>query len=150
MAKAKTKTTKSTTAAKSTKAAKPKHAMQRADYNKPIDSFFKKQPAQLREVLVELRKIVEQEVPDAKSAIKWGMPVYTLGSNNTMVIALGAHAAHVNLILAGPTKIFADPKGLLTGASKLGRHLKLTSVDELPKSDVRTWVKAAAKHARSA
>lgn len=102
MAKAKTKTTAKPKAKAKTNApktaAKPKHAMQRADYNKPIDSFFKKQAPQLREVLVELRKIVEQEVPDAKSAIKWGMPVYTLGSNNTMVIALGSHKAHVNLI----------------------------------------------------
>src|SRR4051794_6697329 len=73
---------------------------QRADFGKSIDSFFNKQPPHLRAILVELRAIVERTAPDAGSSIKWGMPFYQLGDN--MFAALGAHKAHVNLILWGP------------------------------------------------
>lgn len=119
----------------------------RADYGQAIDGFFKKQPAELRPVLVELRKLVESTIPDAASSIKWGMPVYTVGGE--MVCALGAHKAHVNLILAGPPDAFRDPRGRLTGAAKGGRHLKLTSVKELPRAEVRGWLKTAADLARA-
>lgn len=119
----------------------------RADFGKPIDSFFDKQPAQLREVLVELRTLVEAAAPDATTSIKWGMPFFQLDGN--MFVALGAHKAHVNLILAGPPGSFKDPKGLLTGDGKTGRHLKLASLSELPRAEVQGWLKTAATIARS-
>lgn len=119
----------------------------RADFGAPIDAFFEKQPAHLRAILEALRAIVDATVPDAKSSIKWGMPFYEL--NGKMMCALGAHKAHVNLILSGPADAFADPDGLLTGESKLGRHMKLTSLEELPRARVKSWVQTAAKLARS-
>lgn len=122
-------------------------APKRKDFGKSIDSFFDKQPPNLRAILVELRAIVEKAAPDASSSIKWGMPFYQLGDN--MFAALGAHKAHVNLILWGPPSAFADPKGRLTGDGKMGRHLKLTDVVDLPRTDVTRWVKKAAELARS-
>ncbi|MBI2393643.1 MAG: DUF1801 domain-containing protein [Deltaproteobacteria bacterium] len=74
------------------------------------------------------------------------MPFFELGGN--MMCALGAHEAHVNLILSGPPDAFADPDGLLSGEGKLGRHLELTSVDDLPRTKVRGWLRTAAKLTR--
>lgn len=119
----------------------------RADFGAPVDGFFERQPAHLRSILEALRKIVDETVPEATSSIKWGMPFYEL--NGKMMCALGAHKAHVNLILSGPGEAFADPDGLLTGDGKLGRHLKLTSLDELPRARVKSWVQTAAKLARA-
>ena len=124
-----------------------KHAMQRADLGAPIEGFFKKQKPPQRELLVELRKIIESEVPDAESSIKWGNPFFTL--DGKMMVAMSSHASHVNLILAGPPNAFADPHHRLTGEGKTGRHLKLTSVAELPRNEVRGWVRTAAKIARA-
>lgn len=118
----------------------------RADLGKPIEGFFARQPPPLRAILDELRTLVEEAAPDAESSIKWGMPFFTL--DGTMMCALGAHRAHVNLILAGPSDAFADPDGRLSGESKGGRHLKLTSVDELPRASVRGWLRIAAALAR--
>jgi hypothetical protein len=118
----------------------------RADFGAPIDGFFARQPPHLRPILEELRKLVEGEVPGAQSAIKWGMPFYTL--DGTMMCALGAHKSHVNLILSGPPGAFADPEGRLSGEGKTGRHLKLTSLDELPREAVRGWLRTAAGLAR--
>jgi hypothetical protein len=119
----------------------------RKDFGKPIDTFFDKQPPALRSILVELRNVVEAAAPDATSSIKWGMPFYELGGH--MFAALGAHKAHVNLILWGPPMAFKDPKGRLTGDGKMGRHLKLTDIAELPRADVKRWVKTAVDLARS-
>jgi hypothetical protein len=118
----------------------------RVDFGAPIDGFFNKQPAPLRPVLQELRGLIEQAAPDAVSSIKWGMPFFSIG--DTMMCALGAHKSHVNLILSGPPGTYADPGGRLSGEGKTGRHLKLTSLDELPREAVRGWLRTAAELAR--
>jgi hypothetical protein len=102
----------------------------------------------LRAILVALRELVEEVAPEAQSALKWGQPFYTL--KGKMMCALSAHRAHVNLILVGPPKAFVDPGGRLTGAGKGGRHLKLTSVDELPRAEVRSWLRTSVNAARAA
>jgi hypothetical protein len=120
----------------------------RADLGKPIDGFFARQPAALRPILVELRAMIEDVAPDAASSIKWGMPFFTIGGNT--MCALGAHKAHVNLILSGPPGTYADPDDRLSGDGKTGRHLKLTKLEDLPRTAVRGWLRTAAKLARSA
>jgi hypothetical protein len=116
---------------------------QRADLGAPVDGFFLKQPSPQREILEELRRLVDEVVPHAVSAIKWGNPFYTL--DGTTICALGAHKSHVNLILAGPPGTFEDPHGLLIGEGKTGRHLKLTSLAELPRDEVLGWLRTAAQ-----
>jgi len=152
--KAKTKTTTTTKATAKAKAAPPKSPARapmkhgpRTDFGKPIDGFFDKQPGHLRAILVELRAMVEKTAPDATASIKWGMPFFELGGN--MFVALGAHKAHVNLILAGPPGAFKDPRGLLTGDGKTGRHLRLADLSELPRSDVQSWLNTAQAIARA-
>jgi hypothetical protein len=118
----------------------------RADFGAPIDGFFAKQPAHLRAILEELRRQIERAAPDADSSIKWGMPFFSVNGN--MMCALGGHKSHVNLILSGPPNAYPDPDGRLTGEGKTGRHLKLTSLDDLPESAVRGWLRTAAQLAR--
>jgi hypothetical protein len=43
---------------------------------------------------------------------------------------------------------FADRGGLLEGEGKTGRHLKLRTLDELPRDAVRGWLRTAAQVAR--
>lgn len=120
----------------------PKMHGPRADFGAPIDAFFAKQGPTTRPILEALRKLVEETVPAAQSSLKWGMPFYTLGG--TMMCALGGHKSHVNLILAGPPGTYVDPDGLLEGTGKTGKHLKLTSVDQIPRATVKKWLHTAA------
>jgi hypothetical protein len=119
----------------------------RSDFGAPTAGFFARQPAKLRPILEQLRDLIQEAAPDARSSIKWGMPFYTIGE--AMMCALGGHKAHVNLILPGPPGTYADPGALLSGGGKTGRHLKLTTVDELPRDAVRGWLKTAAQLART-
>ncbi|MBK7400109.1 MAG: DUF1801 domain-containing protein [Myxococcales bacterium] len=147
MAAKKSSTKKTTTkkpAAPAKKAAKP---APRADFGAPIDGFFAKQPAHLREILEALRGLVEAAAPAATASLKWGMPFYEL--DGKMMCALGAHKAHVNLILSGPAAAYEDDDGLLIGESQLGRHLKLTAIEQLPRAKVKAWLATAVKLARA-
>ena len=118
----------------------------RADYGAPIDGFFSKQAPHLRTILEELRKLIGESAPDAQSSIKWGMPFYTL--DGAMMCATSAHNSHVNLVLSGSPDAFSDPGGRLSGEGKTGRHLKLSTLDELPRDAVRGWLRTAAEIAR--
>ena len=126
---------------------KPAPPKRRADLGAPIDAFFERPRAgELNRVLAELRKLVDSVVPDAESSIKWGMPFYQVNGN--MMAGLSAHAAHVNLILSGSPGTFDDPEGRLEGEGKTGQHLKLRKVADIPKAQVRGWLKTAASRAR--
>jgi hypothetical protein len=118
----------------------------RADLGAPVEGFFARQPQELRAILETLRAEVVRAAPEAVGAIKWGMPFYTLGGE--MMCALAAHKSHVNLILAGPPGTYADPEGRLAGEGKTGKHLKLRTLADLPRSSVRAWLETAAATAR--
>jgi hypothetical protein len=125
----------------------PRRVPPRADFGAPIDTFIRKQPDHLRAILQELRRLIETSVPGATAALKWGMPCFTLEGH--MLAMLGGHKSHVNLVLVGPPADFDDPAGLLAGRGKGGRHLKLKSLDRLPRASVRKWLRTAATYARS-
>jgi hypothetical protein len=119
----------------------------RADFGASIDGFLRKQPPPLRAILHELRRLIETATPEVRSSLKWGMPCFTVAGH--MMCMLGGHQAHVNLVLVGPNGTFADPQGLLAGDGKGGRHLKLRSLDEIPRTQVVRWIRAATAYARS-
>lgn len=139
---------KATSKVKSKKpAAQKATAPRRADYGAPVDGFFAKQPPALRAILDELRAMIAQAAPDASAALKWGMPFFT--RDGEMMCALAAFKSHVNLILPGPPGTYADPDGRLEGDGKTGKHLKLRSVEDLPRAAVRGWLKTAAARAKA-
>lgn len=134
-----------------TKTAKPaavaaKKPAPRADLGAPVGGFFAKQPPPLRAILDDLRGLIDETAPDATSAIKWGMPFFTIGGET--LCALAAFKAHVNLILPGPPGTYFDPAGLLEGDGKTGKHLKLRPGDDLPGQAIRGWLQISAKRAR--
>jgi hypothetical protein len=149
-ARKKTKARKSAPAPKEAAARKApaKKYAARADLGAPVDGFFAKQPPHLRPITDALRALVAKGAPAAVASIKWGMPLYTV--NGAICCAIGAHKSHVNLILSGPEGTYADPDGLLEGTGKTGKHLKLVSLADLPKSTVLGWIKVAAARAKNA
>ena len=123
------------------KAAPKKHAMQRADYGKPVAEFFAKLTSPMREIALAFRDLATAAAPGAGSQLKWGMPFYAIGED--MVCAIGVHAGHVNLILPGPPGTYRDPKGLLAGEGKTGKHYKVTALADLDRAQVASWLATA-------
>lgn len=142
MAAAKTTSAKKTTATPKKPAAKapakpaPKKYAARADLGSEHEVFFAKQPPTIKPITDALRKLIDGVVPKGTTkVIKWGMPFYALGDE--LLCAIGAHKAHVNFILPGD---HADPDGLLRGEGKTGKHVRITSVDEIPRAQIERWV----------
>ena len=127
----------------------PKKPAPRADYGKPIEAMFARTAPPLRAILAAVRRMVEEAVPGVESSLKWGNAVFCHPGSKAMMVALTSHKSHVNVVFVGPPKGFADPKGRLVGSGVGGRHLKLTSIDELPRADVKRWIKVSAAYARS-
>jgi hypothetical protein len=119
----------------------------RADLGAPVDGFFARQPPALRPILDELRKLVGEAAPEAESSLKWGMPFYSIRGN--VLCALAGFKGHVNLILPGPPGTYADPEEHLQGSGKTGKHLKVRTLEELPRASVRAWLRTAASRARA-
>ncbi len=130
------------------KAARRAPVPRRADFGAPVDGFFARQPEHLRAILDALRALVVEAAPEATASIKWGLPFFAVGGE--MMCALGAHRAHVNLILPGPPGTYADPERRLAGEGKTGKHLAVRALEELPRSEVRGWLRTAAGRARDA
>jgi hypothetical protein len=130
-----------------TKPAPARTAARRADLGAPIDGFLSRQPPALRAIVDALRAMVLEAAPEATSALKWGMPFFSVGGE--LVCAVSAHKAHVNLVLPGAPGTFDDPGGLLEGEGKTGQHLKVRALDELPRTEVRRWLGEAAARARA-
>jgi hypothetical protein len=128
------------------KAPAAKKPAARADLGAPVEGFLVRQPAPLRAILDELRRLVDEAAPEATSALKWGMPFYQVGGN--VLCALAGFKAHVNLILPGPPGTYTDPDGLLEGDGKTGKHLKVRQLEDLPRAAVRGWLRTAASRAR--
>ncbi len=120
-------------------------AARRADFGAPIEGFFTKQPPHLRPILDELRTLIEENAPDATASIKWGMPFFAIRAGHG--VRSQEFNPRRNLIVAGPPEIFDDPDGHLEGDAKDGRHMKLRTLDGVPRHAVRGWVRAAAKNA---
>ncbi|HEY2902894.1 MAG TPA: DUF1801 domain-containing protein [Polyangia bacterium] len=118
----------------------------RADLGAPVDGFFARQPPPLRPILDLLRTMVEAAAPEATSAIKWGLAFYSIGKNT--MCALAGFKAHVNLILPGPPGTYRDPDGHLEGDGKTGKHLKVRSLEQLPRAAVQGWLATAEARAR--
>ncbi|MBL8955579.1 MAG: DUF1801 domain-containing protein [Myxococcaceae bacterium] len=118
-------------------------AKQRKDFGAPIDVYFAKFDGETRKTLDVLKGLVSAAVPKAQSAIKWGMPVWTLGGTK-MVCALRATKTGVGLMVSGPPELFDDPEGLLEGSAQNMRQLKVASAAGIPKKQVMTWLNAAA------
>ncbi len=132
-------------AAPAKKAPSKKAAAKRADYGAPIEAYIAKQPPVQRAILEALRGLVRETLPQATGVLKWGMPNFSLPGG--MVCAFTAFKSHVNFIVSGPAEIFADPDGLLEGEGTTGKHLKVRSLDELPRDAVIRWLEAAAENA---
>jgi hypothetical protein len=119
----------------------------RADLGAPVDGWYARQPQPQRAIADALRALIHEAAPEASGSLKWGMPFCSLGGG--MMCAVAGFKAHVNLILAGPPGSFDDPAGRLEGDGKTGRHLKLRTLDELPRRDVLGWLRVAAALARA-
>lgn len=105
---------------------------------KTVDEYV---VAQTGEALVALQALVRSTLPRSDERLKWGVPAY-FGREDGPICYLYAGRDHVNLGFIRGAQLH-DPKGLLEGQGKEGRHIKVFAVDEIPKTAIRALLRAA-------
>ena len=83
--------------------------------------------------------LLDEGLPKARQAIKWGYPTW-VGAGN--VAAVADHESHVNLQFYRGARL-PDPQGLLEGTGKEMRHVKLRQAKDLRTPGVKALVRSA-------
>lgn len=98
--------------------------------------------APVQKILQSLRALVLKTLPKSSEGMKWGAPVFFNQSEEPIIYLYGGKAhAHLGFINGVDLK---DPKSLLEGTGKSGRHVKIVPDKSVPKKDLVALIKQCA------
>jgi len=112
-----------------------------ADKKDPVKTYIAEQPPDKRALLEKLRAIVDKTVPDATTAIKWGVPFYLRGGKS--ICALASFKEYVGINFFAPPEALADPKKRLEGSGKSNRMYKVRTAADIDSAAITKWLKAS-------
>jgi hypothetical protein len=104
------------------------------------------------ELALALREMVLEELPAATERIFRAYALvfwYSLtGRMPDAFCTIVVYRVHVNLMFNRGAEL-EDPSGLLVGSGKIIRHLKVKRPEDLKQPQLRKFIRAAIKHAKS-
>jgi hypothetical protein len=106
---------------------------------KTVDEYIAAFDDWRTDAMKRLREVVKEGAPHSAVAIKWAQPVWEW---NGPMIWMKAYPKHVDIGFWRGTEM-DDPKKVLTGDGEKMRHIKITSVDDIPADALRDLVKQA-------
>ena len=106
-----------------------------------IDEWFGRQMPQLRPIVEQLDELIRAAIPGLHYAVKWKRPYYGLPELG-WVIELAAYDVSVNVVFFGGADFDAPPPLGTTGRS---RYVKVTSVAEAQRPELRKWIGEAGR-----
>ena len=109
-----------------------------------VDEFVRaKVPPRYRDLVAEVRALMRKHAPSAEESIYYGLPMYRIGkpiawiSPSKSGITIGFREG----------KFFDDGFGLLKSASRHSRNVHVTSIEELDRAALRSYIKQAVERA---
>jgi hypothetical protein len=108
---------------------------------KTVDEYIAAFDDWRTDAMKRLREVVKEGAPHSAVAIKWAQPVWEW---NGPMIWMKAYPKHVDIGFWRGTEM-DDPKKVLTGDGERMRHIKITSVDDIPADALVELVKQAVK-----
>ena len=106
---------------------------------KTVDEYIAAFDDWRTDAMKRLREVVKEGAPHSAVGIKWAQPVWEW---NGPMIWMKAYPKHVDIGFWRGTEM-DDPKKVLTGDGERMRHIKITSVDDIPVDALRELVKQA-------
>jgi hypothetical protein len=101
-----------------------------------VEEYIDQFNQDLREILLRLRELIYEVVPEANEDIKWRVPNFSL---NRTVCYIAGFKNHVTFAFHDG-KTLRDPDGLLLGTGKHMKYLKFKSIDEINEERLRLWI----------
>ena len=105
-----------------------------------VDEYIAGLKSPQTEIVRRLRRLVQEAVPDAVESIKWRMPVY---EQSGLLCYIAAAKEHVRFGFYRGAEL-GDPAGVLDEGSGKGKHIRLRTVEEIPKQELSVLIQAAA------
>ncbi|MEX2303653.1 MAG: DUF1801 domain-containing protein [Bryobacterales bacterium] len=106
-----------------------------------VDDYIARFDGWRRQVLMQLRELIESAAPQSTAAMKWSQPVW---DDHGPFCFLRVNANHITLGFWRGADLLA-PRGFLEGEGDRMRHIKLTGPDLIRKKLVQELVRAAVK-----
>jgi hypothetical protein len=105
-----------------------------------IDDYLADLPPQLRTPAERVRRLVDSELSDSTSAIKWAQPVWSVGGEP--VCYLKKASRHVTFgFWRGAS--FDDPSGSLETSGEVMAHVKIRSEADVDEKLFADWLRQA-------
>jgi hypothetical protein len=113
-----------------------------------VEKFLEHTPADLQEIVLELRNIIASVAPDAAEVVRWGGLSYFHEGAGGIVSAgicqIGIHADHIRLAIVHGAFI-KDPRHLFVGDQKYKRYVKIVSFDTAPWENLKDLITSSAQ-----
>lgn len=88
-------------------------------------------------IMMRLRELIHQVVPETKESIKWSRPHFSMGRRP--ICYIGGFQKHVTIAFHDG-RMLTDPDKILLGSGKQMKYLKFKSLDDLDEEKLRIWI----------
>jgi len=106
-----------------------------------VDDWTQRQVPHLQPILRLLDETIQATIPGLHYAVKWQRPYYGLPGLGWL-IELAAYAVSVNVVFLGGAD-FESPPPL--GTTDRTRYVKITSLEDVRRPELRSWLEQAAR-----
>lgn len=106
-----------------------------------IEDWFARQMPHLQPIVTQLDETIRATVPGLHYAVKWKRPYYGLAELG-WIIELAAYDVSVNVVFFGGADFGAPPP---LGTADRTRYVKVTSLEEAQRPDLRGWIEEAGR-----
>lgn len=110
------------------------------DSHAAIDAWMRTVMPDLQPIVAAVDGLIRETIPHLQYAIKWKKAYYGLAERG-WIIELVAYDVSVNVVFLGGAD-FESPPPL--GDSDRSRYVKITTVDEAGRPEMRDWIAQAA------
>lgn len=113
-----------------------------------IEAFLRGVPAELQDIVLELRSLIAAVAPDALEIIRWGGLSYLHegrgGPISAGICQISVHGDHVRLAFIHG-RFLAEPRGLFEGRRQYKRYIRLVSYEDAPWDYLKELIERASR-----
>ena len=106
-----------------------------------IDDWFGRQMPHLQPIVKQLDQTIRAAIPGLHYAVKWKRPYYGLPGLG-WIIELAAYDVSVNVVFLGGADFDFPPPH---GTADRTRYIKVTSLEEVERPELHTWIEEAGR-----
>lgn len=106
-----------------------------------IDDWFRRQMPQLQPIAERLDEVIRATIPELHFGVKWKRPYYGVPGLG-WIIELAAYDVSVNVVFLGGADFDRPPP---LGTTDRTRYVKVTTVEEVQRTELHAWIEEAAR-----